>query len=345
MKRTTTTLMAAGMAAILTLAACGGDDSSSDDTSDAAADTTAAAADTTADAGAATTAAGTETTAASADTTAAGGSGLDGVSITVGSADFSESVLIAEIYAQALEANGADVNRQLNIGARELYFAAIEDGEIQLQPEYTNSLLSFVLKGAGQENTAATVEEQVAALQEALPDNLTILTPSSAEDKDSVICNQETVDALGLATLSDLEANAGEVIFGAPPEFAERQTFGPGLASDAFKEFRPLEYGAPIADALSANAINCGNLFSTDPLAGRDGFVGLEDSESVVPPEAVTPLIAADLAENADVAATLDAVSAALDTEGLKAMMVQVGTEARDPAEVAAEWLAEVGLA
>jgi osmoprotectant transport system substrate-binding protein len=282
-----------------------------------------------------------------ATTAAGGGASLDGTTLTIGSANFPENVLLAEIYAQALEAKGAKITRKLNIGSREVYYKALTDGEIQLLPEYTNSLLSFVLKAKGQSPTAKNVTEQVDALKAALPDTLTVLTPSTAEDKDVIVCNKETADKYSLKTLSDLAKVSGDIVIGGPPEFAQRSPFGiPGFKSTygaTFKAFKPLEIGPPIADALKSNAIQCGNLFSTMSVITTNGFVTLEDDKVIVPNEAVLPLIAKDKATPA-VQAALDAVDTKLDTAQLKAMMVKVEVDAADPAKVATDWLKDNGL-
>ncbi|MGH9228243.1 MAG: ABC transporter substrate-binding protein [Acidimicrobiales bacterium] len=274
---------------------------------------------------------------------------LAGQSLNVGSANFPESVLLAEIYAGALEANGADVNVTPNIGSREVYYAAIETGEIDLLPEYTNSLLSFVLRQDDPNATpeAGNVEEQLAELEEVLPDDLTVLTPSTAEDKDVIVCNRETIDEHGFSDLSGLAEVSGEITLGGPPEFAERSPFGiPGLQEfygAEFAEFVPLEIGPPIVDALNANAINCGNLFSTDAAITENDFTALEDDMNIVPNEAVLPLINVEKA-TPEVTAVLDEVSAALDTEGLTELNFQVQAEGLAEAEVAAEWLADNGF-
>ncbi len=268
---------------------------------------------------------------------------LSDVELTVGSANFPENQLLAEIYAQALEARGATVSRNLNIGNRETYYAAIEGGEIHLLPEYTNSLLSFVL---GEPPDAANVEEQVAALGEALPENLIVLEPSSAEDKDVIVCNQETADEFGLGNLSDLFENSADITLGGPAEFEERTPFGlAGFAEQGaeFAGFTPLEIGAPVADAIASNAINCGNLFSTDPFIAANDFVALEDDLGLVPNEAVLPLIAEEKATDGVVEA-LDAVSAALDTEQLTDLVARVVNDAEAPEAVATAWLTDNGL-
>jgi osmoprotectant transport system substrate-binding protein len=274
---------------------------------------------------------------------------LSGQSLTVGSANFPESVLLAEIYAGALEAQGAEVTVEPNIGSREVYYPAIETGEIDLLPEYTNSLLSFVLRQDDPEATpeATNVEEQLAELEDVLPDNLTVLTPSTAEDKDVIVCNQETIDQYGFTDLSGLGEVSGEITLGGPPEFAERSPFGiPGFQEfygAEFAEFVPLEIGPPIVDALNANAINCGNLFSTDAAITENDLTALEDDMNIVPNEAVLPLISVEEA-TPEVTSVLDEVSAALDTEGLTELNFQVQAEGLAESEVAAQWLADNGF-
>jgi osmoprotectant transport system substrate-binding protein len=270
------------------------------------------------------------------------GESLAGTSITVGSANFPEAVLLAEIYGQALEARGATVERRLEIGPREVYYQAIVDGEVQLVPEYTNSLLSFVLAADGQSPKARNVPEQVQALKTALPANLTILTPSTAEDKNVIVCNKATAERYDLKTLSDLAIVSKDIVIGAPPEFADRTPFGiPGLQDiygAHFKAFEPLAIGQPIADALEDDAIQCGNLFSTMSIITTAGLVPLEDDKVAVPNEAVVPLIAKAMATPA-VQAVLDEVDGQLDTEQLKLMMVEVEQDGKPPAQVAKAWL------
>jgi osmoprotectant transport system substrate-binding protein len=123
--------------------------------------------------------------------------GSDGDAVVVGSANFSENVLLAEIYAQSMEAAGVTVERKLNIGSRETYIPALQDGSIDLMPEYSgNTLLYF------DEDAAATDSDAVYdALAEALPDGCQILEQSEAEDKDSLVVTQETAQSDGLTLI------------------------------------------------------------------------------------------------------------------------------------------------
>lgn len=121
-------------------------------------------------------------------------------SIAVGSADFTESKIIAEIYAQALEANGFTIRRQFGIGSRETYIPAVQDHSIDLIPEYTGNLLQYF----DAEATATTPDAVLLALLKALPGDLSILYPSPAEDKDTLAVTEATAQKWNLKTIADL---------------------------------------------------------------------------------------------------------------------------------------------
>jgi osmoprotectant transport system substrate-binding protein len=315
--------------AVLGLAACGSDNSGSSSSA-----TTAASAATTAAAGGATTAANT---------------GTITDSLTIGSANFSESVLLGEIYGGALAAKGAKITQKANIGNRETYYKAISGGELDVMPEYTNSLLSYIEHQKDPKATpkATNVQQQVDELKANLPSNLTVLTPSKAEDKDVIVCNKETTAKYSFKSLTELSAKAGEITLGGPPEFATRTPFGiPGLKqfyNATFKSFVPLAIGTPTVDALKANAVNCANLFSTDAAIATNGFTSLADDKNIVPNEAVLPLISKAKATPA-VSAVLDAVSAKLDTDTLAKMVAEVANDKKAEADVAKEWLTQNGF-
>ncbi|MCZ2817587.1 glycine betaine ABC transporter substrate-binding protein [Modestobacter sp. VKM Ac-2984] len=123
-----------------------------------------------------------------------------GTDLTIGSANFPENITLANIYAQALQAQGATVETQLNIGSREVYMPALQDGSIDLIPEYTGVLLEYF----DEEATAVSSEEVYAALPEALPENLTVLEQSEAQDKDAIVVTRETAEEYGLTSIADL---------------------------------------------------------------------------------------------------------------------------------------------
>jgi osmoprotectant transport system substrate-binding protein len=320
------------LAPLLVLAAaCGDDDDNSSSATTAAAVTTVA--------GRATT-----TAAPGASTPTSGGAGGK---IVVGSADFPESQVLAQIYGQALAKAGFDVDYQMAIGAREVYYKAIESGEIDLVPEYTNSLLTYLLrlKDPAAVSDAKNVEEQVADLGKELPDTLEVLTPSTAEDKDVIGCTADAAKKYNLTDLTSLGKASKDITIGAPPEFENRSPFGlVGLKNNygaEFKSFVPLQFSA-IADALSAGQIDCGNLLSTSSVIKSEGFVALKDDKNTVQNEAVLPLVR-KAAVTPELESTLDGINASLDTEKLIEFNAKVDVDAAAPDVVAKEYLDSLG--
>jgi osmoprotectant transport system substrate-binding protein len=266
-------------------------------------------------------------------------------SITVGSANFPENVVLGEIYAGALTAKKFSVSKKLNIGARAALFSGLERGDLTVVPEYTGSLLGYVSKGKGTGKDAA---EQVSKLKSSLPAKLTLLEPSQAEDKDTVTCNKDTVSKFDLKSIEDLKSSGKQIIMGGPPEFKSRDGFGlKGLKSVygvEFKEFKPLDVAGPLTvSALKADKVNCANLFSTQSAIPANGFISLEDPKTLAQTEAVVPLIAKSAA-TPEVSQVLNDVSAKLTTDNLKDMVKRVEVDKDDAATVADDFLSQNGL-
>jgi osmoprotectant transport system substrate-binding protein len=144
--------------------------------------------------------------------------------IVVGSAAFGESEILAEIYAGALKAKGVDATTKLDIGAREAYIGAIKDGTIDLIPEYTGNLLTYF----DPEATATSPDDVESALDEALPEDLDVLDPAAAEDKDSLNVTSEFSQKNGITSIADL-AKVDGLKLAANPEFKTRSYGIPGL--------------------------------------------------------------------------------------------------------------------
>lgn len=274
----------------------------------------------------------------SGSSSAAGGS-----SITVGSANFPESVLLANIYAGALKAKGVEVTTKLNIGSREAYIPALQDGSIDLIPEYTGVLAQYFNKSAKATDPEGVYKE----LQAALPAQLTVLDKSAAEDKDSVAVTKATADKLKLTSIADLEGKSKNLVLGGPPEWKTRETGVPGLKKVyglEFKSFRPLDAGGPLSvQALKNGQVDAANIFTTDPSIPANNFVVLEDPKSLFAAQNVVPL-ATKSKVNDTVSGALNAVSAKLDTKTLTDLLSQVVTDKKDPDAVAQEWLKSNGL-
>jgi osmoprotectant transport system substrate-binding protein len=273
-----------------------------------------------------------------------GGSTAPIDTIVVGSANFQESVVLADIYAGALKAKGLKVSTKLNIGSRETYVPAVKDGSIDLIPDYSGNLLRYFDKGA----TAVSATDVYTALQKATPQPLTVLTQSAAEDKDAIVVTKETAAKYNLKSIADLAAVANKLTLGAPPEFQTRPDGIPGLQKTygvKFKTFKKLDAGGPLTqNGLKNGQVDAGDIFTTDPLIAKNGWVVLEDPKNLYTAQNVLPLINSSKA-SATVKSALDAVSAKLTTDDLVKLNEQVSLEKQNPETVAQKWLADAGLA
>ena len=276
------------------------------------------------------------------DPTKANSSGGAG-SVVVGSANFPESQLLGEIYAQALSAKGVNVTKKLGIGSRETYVPALKSGTVSVFPEYTGNFTRYLDKTS----TATAPAAILADLKKALPDNLTALEPAKAEDKDSVTVTKATADKYKLASLTDLAPVAKDLVIGGPPEWKTRDYGIPGLLKAyglAFKEFKPLDAAGTLSvEALKNGTVDAVNLFTTDPSIAANGFVALADPKSFFLPQNVVPIVAKSVA-NDTVTATLNAVSAKLDTPTLAEMVKEVVADKMDASDVAMSFLKAKGL-
>lgn len=258
--------------------------------------------------------------------------------VIVGSANFPGNVLLAEVYAAALEDAGVSVTKRLNIGSRETYVAGLEDGSIDLMPEYTGALALYF----NPETEASDPQEIYDDLVENLPDGLTVLEPAEAEDKDAIVVTAETAEELGLTTIADLAPHAPNLVLGGPPEFADRFTGVPGLSEVyglEFASFRPLQAGSNLTvQALLNGQVDAANIFTADPSIAENNLVVLEDPENLFAAQNIVPVIRTD-ALNDTVEATLNEVSAALTTDALSELMSRVVTDGEDPAAVARDFV------
>jgi osmoprotectant transport system substrate-binding protein len=268
-----------------------------------------------------------------------------GGEVVIGSANFPENALLAEIYAGALDAAGVETATKLNIGSREVYLKALEPGDesVDIFPEYTG-----VLRDYFDDSTSGTAPDEVYdELVAALPDYLTVLEPSAAEDKDGVVVTQETADEFNLTEIGDLAPVSGDMTLGGPPEWKTRDTGVPGLEKlygVTFGDFRALDTGGPLTlQALLNGQIDAGNLFTTDPNIAAEDLVVLEDPKSLFAAQNVVPLVRSEVLTD-EIESTLNEVSAALDTDKLGELVTRVVIDKEDPEDVAADFLKEAGL-
>ncbi|MET0700250.1 MAG: ABC transporter substrate-binding protein [Mycobacterium sp.] len=268
--------------------------------------------------------------------------GSSGSEVIIGSADFTESQLIASIYSQALQSAGVKVKEQFNIGSREVYMTALKDGSIDLIPEYTGSLLKYL----DPKSTASASEAVTTELTSKVPEGISLLTPSAAQDKDSVTVTKATADKYKLKTISDLKPVAGEIVFGGPPEWKTRAQGLIGLRDVYglnFKEFVTLDAGGTLTmTALTNGQIQAGDIFSTDPGIVTNNLVALEDDKNLFASENVVPVIKTAKETDA-ITKTLNAVSAKLTTDDLVKMNAEAAT-GTNLADIAKKWLAGAGI-
>jgi osmoprotectant transport system substrate-binding protein len=269
--------------------------------------------------------------------------------ITIASFAFPESVLLAELYAQALERGGIKVKRALNLGPRELVEPALERGLVELVPEYLGSALDFLSDGERVAVAAFDVtRDRLVRAFDAV--GVDVLASSPAQDANALAVTAATATKYGLRSISDLQPIARNLVLGGPPECPNRPLCLPGLRQAyglTFKGFQPLDAGGPLtASALAARQVDVAVLFTTDGDVPAKGFIILGDDGHLQPAENVTPVILkATLARfGPRVGSLIDAVSSHLTTQTLAELNRQVSTGGT-AALVAERWLRSVGLA
>ncbi|GGM11711.1 glycine/betaine ABC transporter substrate-binding protein [Streptomyces fumigatiscleroticus] len=274
------------------------------------------------------------------------GDKASGGTVVVGSNNFAESILIADIYGEALKAKGVKVSYKPNIGSRETTYGLLKNGSITVLPEYNGSLLAY-LDSKAEQTSADAVN---AAVKAKLDSKLTLLDSSPAEDKDSVSLNAATAKKYGLdssSTLADLKGISQDLVIGGSPEFQTRQQGLVGLKSEyglEFKSFKALDAGGPLTQAaLTKNTVQAADIFTTDPTITKEKFVVLQDPKNLFGFANVTPLVYKSGLSEEGVAA-LNEVSAKLDTKTLLELDSQVQLENKDPLDVAKAWLKSAGL-
>jgi osmoprotectant transport system substrate-binding protein len=282
-------------------------------------------------------------TAATVRTPTAGKGNASGGSVTIGSTNFPENVLLGEIYAQALEAKGVQVTRKFNIQSREVTYPLVKKGSLTIVPEYNGALLTYLQPN----NTASTTQAVDAALDSALPSSLEILQPSPAEDKDALAVTQQTAQQYGLHSITDLVSSGKNLNAGGPAEFATRQEGLVGLKCEygvTFKSYTKLDESGPLTVAgLKHNNVQAAVLFSTDPNIAANNFVVLDDPKNLFGTQNVVPLVnTADMTNT--MITTLDAVSAKLDTATLAHLVSEFSLQGQDVKTVAKNWLSSAGI-
>ena len=275
-------------------------------------------------------------------------SGAAKPNVTIGSTNFSEQLILGELYAQILEANGYTVTRKFNLGNREIVFPALTSAQIDLEADYLATLLAFVNKNAtGSTDPKATSS----ALQKELDaKNLTVLDFAPAVDQNGFVVTKATADKYKLTKLSDLAAVAGQLVLGGPPECPTRPYCQAGLKSTYninFKDFKALDTGGPLTvAALKGGQVDVGLLFTSDSTIAVNNFVLLEDDKHLQLSDNIAPVVRNDLLAKApsDFKSIINSIAPKLTTAELTAMNKQNDVDKTDPKAIAAAWLKKMGL-
>jgi osmoprotectant transport system substrate-binding protein len=276
-----------------------------------------------------------------------GGASSSMNSIVVGSAEFPESKIVAEIYAQALQTNGFNVGRRLGIGSRERYIPALKDHSIDLVPEYIGNLLLYLQPDA----TVTMLDAVELELYKRLPGDLSILTPSRAADTDTVTVTAETAARWNLKTIADLAAHSPEVKFAAPSDFQVRPSGLLGLRARYGLDIAPGNFiaisddgGAVTVRALVDGTVNAANIFSTSPAIAQNHLVVLDDPQCNFLAGNIVPLVNSQKKSDR-LKDVLDAVSAKLTSRGLADLNGWVsGNSGIDPDQAARKWVGDNGF-
>jgi osmoprotectant transport system substrate-binding protein len=262
--------------------------------------------------------------------------GGSGGAVVVGSADFTESELLMEIYAAALRKAGIEVQTRPRLGSREITNPAVADGSITVMPEYSGNLLHFVEPQA----TATTADAVYAALRRALPRGLEVLEQSEAQDSDVLVVTQQTAADLRLTSMETLGPHCGQLILGASGEWTARwkdkiaQVYG-----CTFREILSTDSAGPVTlEALRSGQVQVANLFTTSPDIAANRWVELADPKHMYPAQRILPLVRAGALNQAGVDA-LNKVSAALSTAKLTELNRRIIQDRAVPAELAKDFV------
>jgi osmoprotectant transport system substrate-binding protein len=278
------------------------------------------------------------------DSGSTGSASASSDSVVVGSAAFAENEIIAQIYTQALSANGVKATIKPNIGQRAVYLAALKDGSIDLVPEYTGNLLQNYDKNS----TAQSSEDVYAALSDALPKGFEVLKQSKAEDKDSYNVTKEFSETNHVTSLADLKGLNKSLTVAGNPELGDRPYGVPGLKSFYGVDATLLtinDSGGPnTVKALLDGQAQLADIYSTTPSIKANNLVTLKDPKNMIVAQNVVPLINSSKASD-KVTSVLNTVSAALTTDDLIAMNTKSSGDAKESAEqIAKEWLSQKNL-
>ena len=264
--------------------------------------------------------------------------------VRVGSKNFTEQFVLAEIYAQALESAGIKTEKKLNLGGTLIAQKAMEEKQIDFYPEYTGTMLLAVLKAEPMTDPKAVYDKVKEAYAKM---GLVLMNQSNLNNGYSMVVRPETAQKYKLETLSDLTKVAKELKIGAGPEFRDRKDGLPGLKDKygmVFGEDLQMAIGLRY-QALKSDQVQVVNGYSTDGLISALKLKRLRDDKNLWPPYFVVPVIRREALEaNPKIGEVLNRVSALLDEATMAQMNLQVDGDKLEPRDVARDFLKTKGL-
>ncbi|PSN11091.1 quaternary ammonium transporter [filamentous cyanobacterium CCP5] len=277
---------------------------------------------------------------------ACGGGGGGEDTISVGSKDFTEQLILGEMYALLLEEEGLTVERKLNLGGTPVAQAALESGEIDLYPEYTGTGLLTVLKAPVMTDPQEVYQTVADGYAEQF--NLVWLEPAPMNNTQALATTPEVAEEYGLTSISDLAANASQLVMIGPPEFEVREDGLPGI-KEAYGDFDLESYKAVDAglryQGLVDGEADVAVAFGTDGEIAAYDLLVLEDDKNIFPPYQVAPVVRQEALEaNPEIADALNRLSPLLDDDTMRQLNYEVSGNQREPADVAREFLVDAGL-
>ena len=275
-----------------------------------------------------------------------------GPAITIGSKDFTEQFILGELYAQALEANGFNVEKKLNLGSEQIADKALQNGQIDMYPEYTGTALVATLDFPGNPADLKTPEETYQKAKElyAKRDPAdTMLTPAPFNNSYGIFVRKDVAERGDLQTLADLAEASPDLTFVSYSQFQNRSDGYPNMQKNYpaldFGEIRIVNQLGLRYQGLQGGEGDVGVGFTTDGQLASDELVVMEDPKGIWPFYYPAPVVRTEVLEqNPEMRDVLNEVSASLDVETMRELNGQVDLEQEDPEDVAAEHLEDEGI-
>jgi osmoprotectant transport system substrate-binding protein len=273
-----------------------------------------------------------------------------GPPITVGSKNFTEQYVLGELYAQALEAKGFNVEKKLDLGSAAIADKALQNGQIDMYPEYTGTSLVEIFKQEEQPDTPEATYQKAKQLYTERDPADTMLTPAPFNNTYGIFVRKDVAGEYDLKTIADLAEVSPKLAFVLFSEFKNREDGYPNMQKNYpafdFGDFVIVNsIGSPIYQGVLQGEGDVGVGFTTDSQLASDELVVMEDPKSIWPFYYPAPVVRSDVLEqNPKMEEVLNSVSETLDADTMRQLNAQVDIEQEDPEDVAAEHLEDAGI-